>query len=854
MSEIKSPLLASTAALFSMLLTPFVAKAAGGPAEAVRVATDRTDRAIATVRKTGDLASVISDLESSRLMLENAQKELTDAGKNADAAYAMTRAADCLRIQSKWTESQSNYEKAIEQARRAGSVEFEAKAWLGLERAARIGLHDHKGAAEAISQAMRLIEERNLPRTLLIDVLGEKAELELSDGQTAEALTTIQLAVKGAEEIGDRDRRWQSLLSRSSIHHWAATALGESYNGMPYMTANQCTACEAVAHQVLDTIQQGIQDSERAGEISGQLGHAYISKSITSQLPSLKSMAEVFENGVTLRKQACLRNQASGAEPTQELGSRPNVAPTILAGKPIPARLLSTPVPILDPVALRKYIESVRSELYKERPLTAPSWRKRFTEGLMFEAERKVNEALSAYRDAAELIGDERKTVPNELLRSGFTAEKTDLYDRLILNLLDREEFDEAFHWIERSRGREMADMVASADLTPPTPKERELYARWIAARALISASEGSRAGGVQAQMRVIAQIESEAPQLFDLIEPRPVVLGDLRRAMQEAPFDLIYYMLSNGRIVLWHIGPQRIEVEAYVAQEAELRRLFAKIMRGLTGPSEFPWEAAESLYAYLAQPALRLMETKHLVIVAPPAMQGFPLQVLVNPLTRRYSDDEVALSYTPSASLVVRLRPALKLAGAKVLTAIGPGLHFGEKDAANIAGLYPRTKILRDGSATFSAVAREVVGRTVVHIAAHGEYNETSSMLSTVRLSPEHGQSGYTTAAQMLTLPLRGVELFTLASCSAAKVSVDSSNEIFGFARSLFYAGAQSAILPLWRVSDEAAVFWFQSFYSEARTNPLPEAARRANRATREHPVFGSEPKDWAAYMVFGR
>ena len=145
------------------------------------------------------------------------------------------------------------------------------------------------------------------------------------------------------------------------------------------------------------------------------------------------------------------------------------------------------------------------------------------------------------------------------------------------------------------------------------------------------------------------------------------------------------------------------------------------------------------------------------------------------------------------------------------------------------------------------------VRGRTAIHLAAHGIFDEQEPMLSYVELQPEAGHDGRLTASDMLALPLAGVSLVSLGSCTAARVQADPGYEIYGITRSLLYAGAQNVLVPLWEVDDQATSLWIAAFYRAARDAPLPEAVRVANVALRQHPVYGAHPRYWAAFKLIG-
>jgi CHAT domain-containing protein len=243
-------------------------------------------------------------------------------------------------------------------------------------------------------------------------------------------------------------------------------------------------------------------------------------------------------------------------------------------------------------------------------------------------------------------------------------------------------------------------------------------------------------------------------------------------------------------------------------------------------------------------------METKHLVVIAPPELSGLPFQILFDKDTQQFLGEQIALSSSPSASLLAKLKPARALRSGNLLVMIGPDLHTDGSEAGGIAAQYPQHTILRGAGASFESLMKEAKGRSAIHIAAHGEYDDGAPMLSRILL-PGGPNRGQTTAAQLMALPLGGVSVVSLGSCSAGKAKVDAGGENYGFIRSLLYAGAQSLVLPHWNVPDDAAAYWFEIFYSGAEAHDLAEAARLANVATRKR--FGAHPRFWGGYQFVG-
>lgn len=821
--------------------------------EQVGRASARIDAAISQVRRTGNLAEVGAELDSARQELETAHGELLKSQRADEAALAILRAGDCLRISNRMTEAIVRYQQALQDLRQSGNQELRAKAWLGIERAQRLGLHNHQGATEAIREGLLAIGQNKDLWGIRVDLLGERGELELADGEVGKALLTIGDAISEAEQHGDQERLWVNLYSRSSIHHTLSDGKRQGYLNLPYDSPKAWEACEKLANEIRNHLSQAVSDTERASRISKELGHDAFAQAVASEIRPLQELRQAFEV-VVATKRTAYEFARTG---TAEIPAAQEPLMATREGKVIPTDLLGPALPVSSQSPADNPVARFRKALEEEKRPESFTWRRRFLEGEFAESDGHVPEALALYRQAAELVQQERKTVSDEALRGSFLAEKMELYERLVLNLLKRKEYGEAFHWLEQSRSRAMMDMLDTINVRFQTAEERSMYADWVAARAR---SDAARSGGGRAPTggetteEVLRRIRTKTPKLLELGEAEPVSLEQMQSTLAATPCDLVYFLLHQGRIVLWHIGPKRTSVQAYYAPASQLQSLARSVVTSASSRGTFDQQAAEHLYFYLAQPAMELMETRRLIVIPPPELNGLPFQLLFDKEKQQFLGEQIALSYSPSASLVAKLKPARALGSGNVLLMVGPGLSTEGSEAEAIAATYPQHKIVRGANATFETLLTEVKGRNAVHIAAHGEYDDGNPMLSYIELPSGPQQELRTTAAQLLALPLGDATTVTLGSCSTGKTKVDAGNETYGFVRSLLYAGARSVVLPLWKVPDEGAAFWFESFYANAATHDLPEAARLANVAARRHSVFGSHPRYWGGYQLVGR
>jgi CHAT domain-containing protein len=816
------------------------------------MASDQFDKALAAARAESALQP--QSPEWARLTQEfgRLSDELLAAGNTADASYALLRSADCLRIVRQWNNARPIYQRVIPLAQRAGRGDYEAKAWLGIARLEKFGAQNHRASREAIDRALAAVGTSPEHATLRGDILIERADLEGAAGELDQALASSSEAVTLARKGTDKDLLFNALFNRAGVHNQLTEVLFKVYNNLPRMTPDEWQRCQEVEREMRDHLADAQSDLKQAHTLAIELKQPAFAAVIQEQLATMRVIDQSQQTTIALATQM------------YELASKEASAASITAfvksdGTLLAVPLLGPALPNATPEQTQAVIAMMRRELSQMPDLQATRWRRRLTEAQIFEGEGNLPAAISSYRESASLIEDERRTLPSDSARAGFTKDKVHVFDRLVLTLLSQNNYAEAFRWNEQARARTMIETLSSAAVQLPTDTERRLYSELTAARAANQAAfatgdTSARAAADAKYEAVLSRIRQDAPRMFDLVDAAPASLDQLRRMAQAERFDLVYYLLDSARVIIWHIGPERTDVQTFYAPASVLRNIANRLQQNLsTRSAAFDTGPARDLYAVLVRPLLSRLETKHLVVVLPPELEDVPFAALIDPASGNFLGDSLAVSYVPSASVLMRLRQGVKLEHANVLALAGPRLGNATRDAEVIAATFPQHSVVLPASATRSTLMKEARGRTAIHLAAHGIYSETDPMLSYIELQPEAGHSGQLTASDMLALPLDGVALVTVASCTAARVAADPGREIYGITRSLIYAGAQNVLLPLWEVDDEATSLWMRAFYQAARDVPLGEAVRRANVELRRHPTYGTHPRFWAAFKLVG-
>jgi len=133
----------------------------------------------------------------------------------------------------------------------------------------------------------------------------------------------------------------------------------------------------------------------------------------------------------------------------------------------------------------------------------------------------------------------------------------------------------------------------------------------------------------------------------------------------------------------------------------------------------------------------------------------------------------------------------------------------------------------------------------------------------------PKDTEDGILTAAEIATLDLSSTDIVVLSACNTALGEVTTEG-VWGLQRAFKQAGAQTIVMSLWQVDDEATAVFMQYFYeallkgrqtlakavsidteiAEHIFNYPHDAIATAQRRMRQHPKY-SNPYYWAGFIV---
>lgn len=271
---------------------------------------------------------------------------------------------------------------------------------------------------------------------------------------------------------------------------------------------------------------------------------------------------------------------------------------------------------------------------------------------------------------------------------------------------------------------------------------------------------------------------------------------------------------------------------------------------------------SADGVYHKLNPNALRLPDGTYLLGHCDIRPLPRPTASLYQGLAERASQKKAYLMANP---LVPETPPAYPGADRQQLEP----LPFAEQEMNTIGRLlesagWEVTKL--SGSEATEAALKQAGAAAVLHLATHGHFQEKSryGSFTELSLSPyamlrsvlflgkgSRAEDGVLSAYEVMDMDLTGARLVVLSACRSGQGELADGEGVYGFQRALRIAGAETSLLSLWDVEDEASAAWMSLFYQNWLSGlPKFEAYQATQRAMREKYEL---PFYWAGFVYSG-
>lgn len=482
----------------------------------------------------------------------------------------------------------------------------------------------------------------------------------------------------------------------------------------------------------------------------------------------------------------------------------------------------------------------------------------------------RTEDAFVASREAVRHIEELRADLGDSSLRTGFFEDKQGIYHQAVSMALQAGHPEDAFTLAEQGRSRTFLDLLGSQTTLSKgrtralIDEEIRLRARLAQARADADDADGSgdsdaaraEAEALERDYRAfLDRVRKESLEQASLMAVEPVTLPEIQRLLP-AGTTLLEYQVGEGGVVVWVVERDRFQVVRLPGDRQSLLAQVRRFRAGIAGQAPLAEVElqAQALYGRLLGPARGEIHGDRVVIVPHAILHYLPFAALRSPAGRWLVED-FALSTLPSASVLRYLVDKGAGAPARALVVGNPDLGAGlalpwaEREARMVGQHEREATVLVRADATEAQVKAllETVG--LVHLATHGELNESDPLSSAILLVPGGGEDGRLEVREVFGLDLHA-RLVVLSACETGLGQLSRGDELVGLQRAFLYAGTPAVVTTLWKVDDRASFELIRAFYDRL-DGAGPVTALRQAQLDAQHAF--PHPFAWAAFGLTG-
>lgn len=330
------------------------------------------------------------------------------------------------------------------------------------------------------------------------------------------------------------------------------------------------------------------------------------------------------------------------------------------------------------------------------------------------------------------------------------------------------------------------------------------------------------------------------------------------------------------------------------LGEVAAIDRLARRFRRALADPARDPRALARELDGHLLAPLRPLLRGARRIFVAPDGeLNLIPFSALLGE-DGHYAAEHLLITYLTTGRDLLRFDERRAPRQGPVLVAdpdfdglpVLPDRRRGRRapdldavrfpplphtaaEARAIARMLPGARILVGPQAGEAAI-KALRGPEILHLATHGFYLPTPErpralgpwesplLRSGVALAGANRRDGdpddgVLTALEASSLDLEGTRLVVLSACESGLGQALPGEGVGGLRRALVLAGAETQVMSLWPVDDEATQSLMVSYYDALLAGlGRSEALRRVSLRMMRSPET-AHPYYWAGFIVSG-
>ncbi|MEG5059188.1 CHAT domain-containing protein [Microcoleus sp. A2-C5] len=492
--------------------------------------------------------------------------------------------------------------------------------------------------------------------------------------------------------------------------------------------------------------------------------------------------------------------------------------------------------------------------------------------GAVYRDMNKPTDAIKNYEQSVNIILEIRSGLQRKDRQFFLEGERRNAIPLTSL-LIDQNQPDRAFQWINIATTADLADYTRLIDAKVANPQAQKAIDEWNQKnqqlQSLRRQLEDKFSENISRQMRELeAEVNRQAeeisrsfPEVAELFETKPKDITQLKASIPPGTVVIQPVLLTNVKnvpntVAIFVLTKDSLSVKKIPISPAEFDKLLTQYREQLQNTSDTNFAVTGSkLYDILIRPVedqIKAFSPKQLSIIATGKLRYIPFETLYDEQTDEFLIEKYPVNYLTRIS--TRSIPDSTLQGG--ILALGnpvtrdpQNLPGSEAEVRNIAQLFPGSSAYIGNAATLDQFKTQAPRFPFLHLATHGCFQPEGCQKLDMKANTLLFADTQFNIADAALLGLQNTRLLTLSACQTAMQANSNGEEISGIAYIFERAGAKAVMASLWSVDDSATQELMVAFYQNINQGMSKgEALRQAklSQITR-HPYY------WSPFILIG-
>ncbi|MBR8837664.1 MAG: CHAT domain-containing protein [Stigonema ocellatum SAG 48.90 = DSM 106950] len=481
--------------------------------------------------------------------------------------------------------------------------------------------------------------------------------------------------------------------------------------------------------------------------------------------------------------------------------------------------------------------------------------------GIAYQDGKQYTLAHNTFESAIETVEFLRGEIGSgEESKRKQAEEWNQLYGRMVEVCLELGKDTQAIEYIERSKTRNLVELLAIRDLYPTGIISEDTRKQLQQLRKDIDIEKRRLAAEEQPNYTRINELRQRYNELYPFefitFEQIQALLGLQTAIIQWYIFPDCFRVFiitrNHDKPIIWHSSAEDLEKLRNLTSYEYLKPYFEDKSRWRHDLNDKLQQLAKILHLDEIV-ALIPAQCKKIILIPHFYLHLLPLHAL--PLSK--GEDFIdkfpqGVSYAPSCQLLQKLLvnkggdtdfsiptsesystppvPINELAHLLAIQNPTGDLEFTDIEVETIAAAFHPRRILKKGEATKTALMQQPTAEQFrdahwLHFSSHAQFNLTYPLQSRLQLAKSSADNETSDLEQDLTLEdilnlsLPNCRMVTLSACETGLIDISSIDEYIGLPSGFIRVGAATVVSSLWTVDDFSTALLMIKFYENLQT-----------------------------------